>query len=63
MKKTLKINEEKVLIFVGRLGLEKSVDFLIENHKDLLKLMFVSMVSYLGSPNEKESDEPEILEK
>lgn len=42
LKKTLKINEEKVLIFVGRLGLEKSVDFLIENHKDInAKLLII----------------------
>ena len=42
LKKSLKINDEKVLIFVGRLGLEKSVDFLIENHKKInAKLLII----------------------
>ena len=42
LKKSLNINDEKVLIFVGRLGLEKSVDFLIENHKKInAKLLII----------------------
>ena len=42
LKKSLKINDEKLLIFVGRLGLEKSVDFLIENHKKInAKLLII----------------------
>lgn len=67
--KWLDIDDNKALAYttVALLGYEDFglayLDELIENHKDLLKLMFVSMVSYLGSPNEKESDEPEILEK
>ena len=42
LKKILNINDEAVLIFVGRLGLEKSVDFLIENHKKInAKLLII----------------------
>ena len=42
LKKSLNINDEIVLIFVGRLGLEKSVDFLIENHKKInAKLLII----------------------
>ena len=42
LKESLNIKDEKVLLFVGRLGLEKSVDFLIENHVNInAKLLIV----------------------
>ena len=42
LKKSLNIENDIVLLFVGRLGLEKSVDFLIENHKDInAKLLII----------------------
>lgn len=38
LKQSLKIRDNDIiLLFVGRLGLEKSVDFLIENHKTIIK--------------------------
>ena len=42
LKKSLNIENDIVLLFVGRLGLEKSVDFLIENHKNInAKLLII----------------------
>ena len=42
LKQKLNIQDETVLLFVGRLGLEKSVDFLIENHKSInAKLLII----------------------
>ena len=35
LKKQLNIKDEFILIYVGRLGLEKSIDFLIENQKNI----------------------------
>jgi 1,2-diacylglycerol 3-alpha-glucosyltransferase len=38
LKKTIGLNEKDfVILFVGRLGKEKSVDFLIKCHKDIIK--------------------------
>ena len=65
----LDINDSNSLAYttIALLGYEDFglayIDELIENHKDLLKLMFVSMIGYLGSPESSEEDEPEILEK
>ena len=42
LKEELNIKDDTVLLFVGRLGLEKSVDFLIENHKNInAKLLII----------------------
>lgn len=65
----LNVDDSKALAYttIALLGYEdfglSYLDELIENHKDLLKLMFVSMIGYLGSPDEESENEPEILEK
>ena len=42
LKESFNINNDTVLLFVGRLGLEKSVDFLIENHRNIdAKLLII----------------------
>ena len=56
LRKSLQLNKEDfVILFVGRLGKEKSVDFLIKNHKDIVKKHKNAKLLIIGhGPDEEE---------
>lgn len=56
LKESLRIkNTDIILLFVGRLGLEKSVDFLIENHKAIVKKNYNCKLMIVGDGPEREN--------
>ena len=63
LKKKIGIKSDDVnLLFVGRLGLEKSVDFLINNHKDIVKKHPNCNLIIIGDGPERENLE-KLVEK